>query len=627
MLQSMRQFAQTWVVKALMLFLMASFSIWGIGDVFRGNPLQKTVAKVGSMTLTVQDLNHKFDETLAQARRSINPEMTAADARHLGLMDKSLDNEVKRLLVEQDIKRLGIAVPPEAVLKMIAEQPQFRNKDGSFNKDMFRMLLEQQGLNERNFVKNEQDSLSREVLLNAVSGSDVVPQTETDALYKARAQKRVLDLVAIDPSKMTGIPMPDDKMLHDYYDKNPALFTAPEYRALTVAVLSTAALAKNVVISDEQLRKEYDDRKDQLATPEQRNIVQVVVQDEKKAHDLAQEARQNGDLTAAAKKDGDNAVPLDKMEEKQLMPDLAKTVFSLPAGQIGAPVKTQLGWHVVQVKKIIPAGTPSFDEAKDKLRADIQNDQAVEAATKSVNQLDDDLAAGRTLDDVADSLKLRLIKIPAVDSSGMTPDGTQPADFPDKQVLLHDAFGQNSSDNSPIEDDKSGTYYVVRTDEVTPSAVKPFDAIRPTVVMAWKAHEQLEKAKTLSEKIAQEMRAGKPVSSFAGMEGITVRSSEPLSQIGDTDPLLPPAILSQAFKIKKGDAITATSDRNQIVARVAQIIDADPAAPDPRKNTLVGEVKRNSPNELLDEYVDHLNDVFTVKIDHALVDRLRQQDN
>jgi peptidyl-prolyl cis-trans isomerase D len=627
MLQSMRQLAHSWIVKGLMLFLIISFSIWGIGDIFRGNPMRRTVAKVGSITITVQDLDHHFKEALAQMRRSGNAELSERQAKKLGLFDKTLDGEIKRALVDQDIKRLGLDVDAQSVLKMVADQPQFRTKDGSFNKDLFLKLLQQQGLNERSFITEGQQDLTRQILLTALSGTRSVPQTEIDALYKARAQKRVLDVVTIDPTKITGISSPDDKALHDFYDKNPTLFTAPEYRGVTIAVLDTETLAADIAIADDQLKREYDAKKDQLATPEERDIVQVVVQNEAKAKHLAQSARSSGDLAAAANDSGENAVPLDQMEESNLLPELAKAVFSLAQNQISDPVKTQLGWHVVQVKKITPAGTPDFDKVKEKMRTDMRRDQAVESATKIVNQLDDELAAGHSLDDIADGLKLRLIKIPSIDATGLTPTGKEPVELPNKAVILKDIFALNTAESSPIEDDKKGSYYVAHVDEITPSAIKPFDQVKNAVVAAWKANEQLDKAQAEAQTIAQALRDGKLAASFANDQGISVRTSSPLSQLGDTDPLLPQEILTQTFKIKKGETAIALSERNQVIAQLVSIIDADPGAKDPRKNMIGGQIKQGLSGELLEQYIQHLYDVFPVKIDQALVDSLRGQDN
>ena len=630
MLQSIRQMAHSWVVKGLMLFLIISFSIWGIGDMFRGKPLpQKTVATVGNTEIIVQQLTKSFDETLVYARKSLNPNLTAAQARQMGLLDKTLDNDINRNLIDLDVKRQGIETTPQSVLQMLADQPQFRTKEGTFNKQLFELLIKQQGLTESSFVARGQQEMARHILLDAIGGTNTVPQTEVDALYRARAQKRILDVVTVDSSKLGGIAAPDSKTLHDFYDKNAQLFTAPEYRGLTIATLSTEAIAKTIVISDDQLKKAYDAKADELTHPEQRDIVQVVSQTEDRAKQLSKQARAAGDLTEAAKGGKESAVPLDQMEEKNLMPELAKVVFALKEDEISAPVKTQLGWHVVQLKKITPSGKPDFDAVKRKLRDDLQRDQAIEAATHAVNQLDDQLAAGHSLDDIADELKLRVVKIASVDTTGSQPNGKEASELPNKETVLKDAFAQNAGDTSPVEDDKAGNYTVVRTDQVTLSGVKPFDSIKTDIIAAWKANEQMDKARAKADKIAQSLRKGATASSFANDESVSVRVSAPLSQMGDTDSSLPSDLLAQALKINKGETATGTIGSKQIVIRLANIIEADAASlqPDPRKNQILGEIRKSIAEDLLDQYVQHLYTVFPVKKDNALMDQLRQQGN
>src|ERR1700761_4116273 len=133
MLQTMRHLAQSWVFKGLMLFLIISFSIWGIGDIFRGNPLQRTVAKTGKLAISVETLNHAFEQSLVRARQMMGPDFTAAQAKQMGLYDTSLTDLIQRAKMEQEIKKLGIDVSKHKFLDQLAALPQFRNKDGSFN--------------------------------------------------------------------------------------------------------------------------------------------------------------------------------------------------------------------------------------------------------------------------------------------------------------------------------------------------------------------------------------------------------------------------------------------------------------------------------------------------------------
>ena len=271
MIQSMQELAHSWVVKGLMLFLVVSFSIWGIGDIFRGNSLQKTVASVGGVKISVQQVNQFFEKALIQIKQKIDPNITAQQARQMGLLDQSLEREITRQLIDMDLERQGIKVGPQAVLKMIADQPKFRTEDGKFNKQLFRQLLEQQRTSEGAFLAQGQEELSRQLLQDALDGSTLAPQTAVNALYKARAQKRILEVVTIENAKLGGLPALDDKMMQTYYDQNQQLFMAPEYRSLTVATLSTDALAKDVSVSDDELKKEYEAKRDELSTPERRD--------------------------------------------------------------------------------------------------------------------------------------------------------------------------------------------------------------------------------------------------------------------------------------------------------------------------------------------------------------------
>ena len=629
MLQSMRDLAHSWVVKGLMMLLIVSFGIWGIGDMFRGNPLQKAVATAGSTEISVQELNHAFENTLARARQSFDPNMTPQKAKQMGMLDKTLEGMVKRALVDQDLKRLGIDVSDDEVLKLLGDQPQFRNKDGSFNKDLFRQILAQQHLSEHDFIEQGKQDLSRQQIINALNTGHGVPQTVIDDLYKARAQKRIFDVVTIHNATIENIPPPDDKTLHDFYEQSPQAFTAPEYRSVTIARLSSDDIAKGIPVSDDDLRKEYDKRADELVIPERRDLLQVLVQDELKAKQLAVLAQEKGDLNAVAKNAGLNAVMLEKTEASTLLPELSFKVFAATRDQIIDPIKTPLGWHVIQIKKITPSTKPTFAEVKDKLREGIRRDQAVEQATRFVNRLDDQLAAGHVLEDVADELQLRLIRIPARDSNGATPDGHTPPELPNKDDVLKAAFGQNAGDTSPVTEDKQGNYYVVRTDGVTPSAPKPFDSVKVDVNKAWKDRQQAIKAGALGEKIATALREGKALESFAGETAISIRKTAPVSMLNPTsDPAIPASLASQAFKIKKGEVITAPDSDRLVVARLAAILDADSVTKqDPRKNMIGNEFRQSMNDELVDQYAQYLQTVFKVTTDTALLDRLRQEGN
>jgi peptidyl-prolyl cis-trans isomerase D len=625
MLQTMRQLAQSWVFKGLMMILVVSFGIWGIGDIFRGNPLQRTVAKVGGEAIPVVEVQRQFDTMLTQMRRSFGPDVTVEQAKSLGLLDKALEALVTRKQIDLEAKHLGIAVTDKQVVDWLMTQPELRNKDGSLDRDAIYREAEREGVREADFIHEWEGLITERELFYPFAHSGGVPATIIDAITKAQGQKRILDVITIANDSMQGVPAPTDKELHDFYAQNPQTFTAPEYRAITIAVLSTNDITKDMAISDDEVKKEYDTHLAQYAAPERRDIVQVLLPDADKAKQLATAAQASGNLTAAATAMSFKPEPINQVQQDTLPPSLAAPIFALKPGQVSNPIQSELGWHVIQLKSITPAGTAPFDKVKNELRDTMRRDRAADVAAQSANQLDDALAGGRSLEDIADSLHMHLIKIPGLDAHGKLENGKDPADLPDHKDVLDAAFAQGAGETSPVIDDKSGNYIVVRTDQITPSGVRPFDKIRDDVAAAWKAQQQETRAAAAADRIAKELRGGKPPSAFAAEAGVEVRVSKPISRLGDNDPSLPASLLPQIEKLKKGEVTTAAIPGHEVVLRLAQVVDLDKAAVEAAAPKVDNDLERQTDQEFIGEYRDYLRDQFPPTVNQDVFDAMRQQ--
>ncbi|MGI9488692.1 MAG: SurA N-terminal domain-containing protein, partial [Geminicoccaceae bacterium] len=93
MLTALRKQAKSWVVKALLILLVMSFAIWGIGDIFYGNPAEETVASVGSSEITAGELNDSFNRGLANLQRQFGGQLTREQAIGLGLLQQTMQEQ------------------------------------------------------------------------------------------------------------------------------------------------------------------------------------------------------------------------------------------------------------------------------------------------------------------------------------------------------------------------------------------------------------------------------------------------------------------------------------------------------------------------------------------------------
>lgn len=627
MLQSIREMAKSWIVKSFLILLLASFCVWGIGDMFRGNPQQREVATVGNVSIPVQVLEARFQASLPQLRQSYGPDLTAEQARAMGILEQTLNVMVEETTFTQEATRLGLNVPDAVILNRIVNEPRLKNEKGEFDKALWEQTLRRIGLTERAFVNQEREQSARNLIFMSILPNVKAPDIMVDSLYQARGAKRILDVVKLKNSSVRGVKSPSVSMLKAYYEESKANFIAPEYRGITVAKLTMASVEKDIEVSDADLKKAYDERTEELTEPEKRDLVQLVVQDKAKAEKLFAAAQKRGSLAKAAKSAGLTPISMKKINARSVLPVLRDALFALKKMETAKPIKSALGWHVMQVKRIHKGGLPPLAKVTKSLRKQLQEERAGDNLARLVNQWDDELAAGQSLEDIADMLKLRLTRFAGVDDKGLTPEGKEEKNIPAEEMILQSAFELNSDETGPVLEDGLGNYYVVRVDSVTLSQARPFDSVKKEVKAAWVHKKQSEVAAKKIAKMAEAMRDGKAARKFAAQRGVTVRVSKPISFLGDMDKNIPITAMNKVFQMKKGDVITASNDSNHYVLKLADIISVDLKKSGSSRIKVVDDVRASLPKNYIEEYALYLHELFPRHINANLLEQLKRQDS
>ena len=141
-----------------------------------------------------------------------------------------------------------------------------------------------------------------------------------------------------------------------------------------------------VKISDEDVKAEYARwAKQESADPEvhARHILiqvpagataEVVEKARQKALALAQEARQPGvDFADLAKRKSEgpsreDGGDLGFFRRGLMVPEFDQVAFGLKDGQVGEPIRTKFGWHVIKVEERRAVGVKTFEQMKEELR-------------------------------------------------------------------------------------------------------------------------------------------------------------------------------------------------------------------------------------------------------------------
>ena len=115
MLDAMRNQASSWVVRGLLVLLILSFAIWGIGDVFFGPRGGQTIAEVGDLEVTGTEVNREFDDQINRFRQQFNTPLDRGQAVAFGLLNQAMQAKIAQRLVDMHGLDLGLGVADSSV--------------------------------------------------------------------------------------------------------------------------------------------------------------------------------------------------------------------------------------------------------------------------------------------------------------------------------------------------------------------------------------------------------------------------------------------------------------------------------------------------------------------------------
>ncbi|HVO15383.1 MAG TPA: SurA N-terminal domain-containing protein [Alphaproteobacteria bacterium] len=628
MLQSIRNQAKSWVVFILFGLLILSFGIWGIADIFRpGVSSKTTVASVGDIDISAQAYMNDLRRELSQIQRAQGMTIDLNQARQFGIASRVLRQMVNDALLTQGANDLGIGMSTATIAESIRTDRTFQNQTGRFDKSIYERILADSGLTEARYVALKRSDMAQGQLTGAVTALDRPPEFLVDKIYRYVAEKRVAELLQIADASMPEPADPDATALADFHKDNAKRFTAPEYRQVTAIIIRPEDIAPSIGIDDKALKEAYEERKADFETPEKRTIEQLLFTDQAKADTAYDDLKRGYTFERVAKEvaGSESAIlKLGTLTKKEVaLPALADAAFKLGKGEISAPIKSDLGWHLVRVTDIEPGKSPTFDEVRDKLKATLQKERAVDAMVDLERKIEDQIGRGSTLDETATKLGLKVTKIAAVDNRGNDPVGKKVEGLPAGPEFLRQVFEQNVKEDGLVTETQAGTLFVLRVDAITPSALRPLDGIKAEVTAAWKADQRHKAAEKKAAEIVAAVNGGKKLADIATEMKLKVTDTPALLRSGaEKEKDVPGALLPKLFTTKLGQAVSGPTSDGYIVAAVKEIKPADPKTDAEGVKSVREQVAQLMQSDLLAGLGAALRERHPVTIDEDTFNRL-----
>ncbi len=152
-------------------------------------------------------------------------------------------------------------------------------------------------------------------------------------------------------------------------------------------------VTKDIEVTDQAVKDHYEQNRAQFETPATRTVRHILVEKKARANDIYRQLRNGGNFASLARRFSQDPASKDqggRFEAQQgaTVAEFDKAAFSLETGELGRPVKTQFGWHVIEaVSAIKPKSTRPLSEVEADIRQQLLQQRQNEAMNKWVEDL------------------------------------------------------------------------------------------------------------------------------------------------------------------------------------------------------------------------------------------------
>ncbi|PQO90272.1 peptidylprolyl isomerase [Massilia phosphatilytica] len=512
----------------LLLLILPSFVLVGVSS-YNERGSNDGVATVDGKKITQQEWESAQRRQLDQARQMMGEQFDQKLFETPEAKQAVLDQLVADRAINAEIVRNHLTVNNAALQKAILAIQAFRKEDGTFDMDRYKAALAAQGMTPEMFDQRMRHDLTVQQLVGSVQQTAFAPRTVANRLSDINDEEREVQEQLFPAANYVAQVKVTDDMVKAYYDKNAALFQVPESVKADYVVFDASAVEKQVSVSDAEVADAYNKSKARFTTPEKRTASHILINVKKgasAAEDAAAKAKAQSILDDVRKSPNDFAKiakaqsqdpgsaelggDLGVVQKGVFVKPVEDAIYGLKEGEVSGLVRSEFGYHIIKITKIVPETQKSLEEAKPEIVAELKKAKMSAKYTELAETF------RNTVYEQADSLK------PVADKLGLTiqtaerltraPNPALGASPVNNPKFLDAIFGSDAVKNKRNTDAVEvapGTLVAGRVVEFKPAAKRPLADVEAAIRQRVTQEEAAKLARQAGEaKLAAAKAAG-----------------------------------------------------------------------------------------------------------------------
>ena len=505
---------------------------------------KSVIAKVGSQEITLKEYKAQLQGLLSTYGRGNTLPLPVA--KSMGLDKQALDQLISSRLVIDQANELNLAGTDREVNDMVKRN--FVNEQGAWvGKDEYLRRVKLNGWDVEEYEGNLRNDITARKVREFLIAAEQVSDREVEERYKKDGTKIEAVYATLDLDKVRSKWTPSEQELRAYYDARKDEFKVSELtRKVDYIFITTKDVAKIVPVTDEELKAEYETRKqyEKRASIIKLNVLadsdETTVRN--KINDLASKVKGGPSAPAedfAATAKGHSQDPSAKQggdlgwikKEPNKTGQWRQRVYTsdLKVGDIDGPFRDGRSWYLLKVteEREIP-----FAQMRDTLKATVQNNKAYRKANELAQTAYEKATEYKDLRKAAEEIAKEL-KVPA-DSLMKTTEYFKNGD------ALTNLGDSSSPANNPAFDEATSTlakneigekvsipggFAVPRVvDILDKGTAMSFEQARNQVENKYRQEKEPNLAQARAQEILNKSKTTAEFESLAKAEGLEIKS-------------------------------------------------------------------------------------------------------
>ena len=628
MLNKLRNSSKNSFVKitlgSLLTILILSFAMWGTEDLIGITNKQNTVASVGKIDVSAKEFYSLYSRQTEEIKKLLGTSLDIEKGRQFGYVDRALSSLINRALFNNEANELGLSVSDTNVRDKIIKDPAFKDDLGQFSELMFRRLISEAGYSEDTYIVGTRQDLAREQMVETIRSSLKIPNTIKESLGKYNMEERTVNYLTLKSENQQHGKISDEQLVN-FFEENKNIFKTNEYRNVKTLLLDAKKYAQNIIVTEDEIKLLYEERKESLIKPERRYLKQILVDTNEKAKVLYEKIQSGQDFSVVALKDEDLKeadIDLGWNTKDELPEDIVEKVFSLKKNIISKPIKSSFGWHLIKVFDIEKRQELTFTDVRNVIKNELLIEKGKDAVYDLQDDIEDFLASGDSLEEISEKLDVKLISAEAIDSDGKNLNGQKNSDFQDTRIL-RTIFGQKENEEGNIIDiDKDEGLAISIVEKIIPSRLMDFNEAKTLVRESVVRKKKFKNTQFLSKKIKNEILNTGNIETVAKKYNLEIRGVAPFTRIAPDDSQLPLPLISELFKEKINGVVNYDKGEDEVI--IAQIANINNSYGKNEKDlkSFTSKIEEDMSIDLLAQFSEILRKKYKISINDDVINQL-----